>query len=123
MYTKTGAAIIRVTRDGVIQTSAPLMIETVAPGIFTTTADGKGYAAGTVDGSIATIYGTGIRGHNSVEAKANGQPADILYAGPQTQYPGLDQVNLRIPAALTGEVQLELKVNGKLANPVRLTIR
>jgi len=121
--TKTGAAIIRVTRGGVIQSSAPLTLETVAPGIFTTTADGKGFAAGSVDGSIATIYGTGIRGHNSVEAKANGEPADILYAGPQNQYPGLDQVNLRIPAALSGEVLLELTVNGKPANQVRLIIR
>lgn len=116
--TKTGAAITRIIRSGVIQASVPLMIETVAPGLFEGT-----QVIPTESGTFIILYGTGIRGFNSVEARANGQPAEVLYAGPQNQYPGLDQVNLKIPGALTGDIEILLTVNGKAANPVRLLIR
>ena len=41
------------------------------------------------------------------------------------EYAGLDQVNLRIPAAVAGagEVDVELSVAGKSANVVRVAIQ
>ena len=77
---------------------------------------------------ILVLYGTGIRGRSSLGAVAatiGGVASQVQYAGPQSQYAGLDQVNLIIPRELagSGEVDLVLDVNGKLANTVRISIR
>jgi uncharacterized protein (TIGR03437 family) len=43
----------------------------------------------------------------------------------QSDFAGLDQINLRLPAnfAVRGETNIELIVEGKAANPVRVTLR
>ncbi|HEX4950597.1 MAG TPA: IPT/TIG domain-containing protein [Blastocatellia bacterium] len=74
------------------------------------------------------LFGTGIRyysGMNNVKATIAGVEAEVHYAGPQGQYVGLDQVNIRVPrsALVGGEVDLVLSVDGKKSNPVRLHIR
>lgn len=50
---------------------------------------------------------------------------ELLYAGPQGGFVGLDQLNLRLPGALIGrgEVDLVLTVDGKTANTTRIVIR
>lgn len=75
------------------------------------------------------MFGTGIRGNTSlsqVSATIGGQPAEVLYAGAQGGFVGLDQVNIRIPRTLLnavhGEVDLVLTVNGKKAIPVKINI-
>jgi uncharacterized protein (TIGR03437 family) len=78
------------------------------------------------DQVILLLYGTGFRGFKSkVTAKIGGQTADVLGAAAQSQFPGLDQVNLRVPPALAGkgEVPIELTVDGKRANTVTVNIR
>jgi uncharacterized protein (TIGR03437 family) len=75
-----------------------------------------------------SLFGTGIRGRSSLDAvrvTAGGLPLEVLYAGPQGQFPGLDQLNVRLPRALAarGEVELLLAVDGRAANPVRIAIR
>jgi uncharacterized protein (TIGR03437 family) len=51
--------------------------------------------------------------------------APVLYAGPQGGSPGLDQVNILVPAALGGKgnVNLQLTANGIPANAVQITIQ
>jgi len=51
--------------------------------------------------------------------------ADVLTAGAQGDFAGLDQINLSIPRSLAGrgEVDLELTVDGVRANTVRLLFR
>jgi len=47
-----------------------------------------------------SFYGTGIRGRSSLSNVAvtiGGVSAQVLYAGPQGTYPGLDQVNVGLP--------------------------
>ncbi len=69
------------------------------------------------------LYGTGWRNRiANVSAIIGGLPVEVLYAGAQGAYVGLDQINLRLPIALRGkgEVELSLVVEGKTANPVRL---
>lgn len=48
------------------------------------------------------------------------EAATVLYAGPQTVYPGLDQINIRIPGDLMGRGRLSVvfTVNGQMSNPV-----
>jgi uncharacterized protein (TIGR03437 family) len=77
---------------------------------------------------ILVLFGTGFRWRRSldqVRVTIGGEPADVLYAGIQLEYPGLDQVNVRLPRALAGrgEVQVLLEVEGKAANPVTVGVR
>ncbi|MFN7948616.1 MAG: FG-GAP-like repeat-containing protein [Blastocatellia bacterium] len=74
-----------------------------------------------------TLFGTGIRnaGLASVKAKIGGVDAEVLYAGKQSAFVGLDQVNLRVPRGLfgRGDVEVILTVNGRPSNPVRISVR
>jgi uncharacterized protein (TIGR03437 family) len=79
------------------------------------------------DQVILLLFGTGIRGRSSlfdVSATIGGVNAEVLYAGPQGDFVGLDQVNLRLPRALVGrgEVEVRLSVEGKAANTVMVNI-
>ena len=80
-----------------------------------------------VDGSVyVSLYGTGIRNHNSeVACSINRISVPVLYAGAQGQYEGLDQVNIGPLAHLSGsgEVDLVLIVDGQSSNPVRVNFR
>jgi uncharacterized protein (TIGR03437 family) len=78
--------------------------------------------------SVVELYGTGIRGRNrleSVSATIGGVPAKVQFAGPQPQYPGLDQVNIELSPELRGrgEVDLILLVNGRPVNTVKLAVQ
>jgi uncharacterized protein (TIGR03437 family) len=74
------------------------------------------------------LFGTGIR-HRSdlaaVSARIGGEAAEVLYAGPQGDFVGLDQINLRLPRSLAGrgEVGITLLVDGKPANTVQVHIK
>ena len=74
------------------------------------------------------LYGTGIRDRSSlanVTANINGTDVPVLYAGPQSSYEGLDQVNLALPLSLSGsgEVKVVLTVDGQTANVVTVNIQ
>jgi len=80
------------------------------------------------DQVILLLFGTGIRGVRSlseVSVKIGGLDAQVLYAGPQAEFDGLDQVNLRLPRSLAGRGELEvlLSVEGKPANTVTINLR
>jgi uncharacterized protein (TIGR03437 family) len=80
------------------------------------------------DQIFLVLFGTGIRYYssmNNVKATIAGVEAEVHYAGPQGQYVGLDQVNIRVPrsALVGGEVDLVLSVDGMKSNPVRVHIR
>jgi uncharacterized protein (TIGR03437 family) len=91
------------------------------------------FVAVTVDVSDANeqafllLFGTGLRGSGGAGAAAQigGENAEVLYAGPQGSYAGLDQVNVRLPRTLAGrgEVDVVLSVGGQTANTVRVRIR
>jgi uncharacterized protein (TIGR03437 family) len=54
-----------------------------------------------------------------------GTAAQILYIGAQPQYPGLDQLNVVVPASLAGagEVPVILTAGGQTANSVTINIQ
>jgi uncharacterized protein (TIGR03437 family) len=73
------------------------------------------------DTLVIELYGTGLRHVSStsaVSAQINGQKAPVLYAGPQSQYPGLDQINVQVPQSLagSGEVNVVLTVQDAVNN-------
>jgi uncharacterized protein (TIGR03437 family) len=72
-----------------------------------------------------SLYGTGIRGAaSSTTCTVGGVQAPVIFAGPQSQYPGLDQVNISIPPALAGrgEVDVVVTSGGVASNAVSLTL-
>lgn len=74
------------------------------------------------------LFGTGIRGRQVLEdvrVRIGGIEAEVLYAGPQGSFVGLDQVNVEIPRVLAGkgEVEVMLAVGAETANPVTVAFR
>jgi uncharacterized protein (TIGR03437 family) len=72
------------------------------------------------------LYGTGIRHYASMPTcTIAGKTVALVFAGAQGSFPGLDQVNLLLPAALrgAGTVNLVLTVDGTAANTVTLAIQ
>ena len=74
------------------------------------------------------LYATGIRGRNPgrvviVQIGDFGLAAE--YAGPQQQYEGLDQLNIKLPTALAGKgsVTVSAEVDGLRSNIGSLTFR
>jgi uncharacterized protein (TIGR03437 family) len=79
-----------------------------------------------VDAPIyVSLFGTGIRNANSVTVTIGSTVVQPLYAGPQGQYPGLDQVNFGLPLSLRGAglVNITVTADGVVSNPVQLSIR
>ena len=75
-----------------------------------------------------SFYGTGIRNRSSlakVTVTIKGINVPVLYAGPQPQYPGLDQVNVSLVLGLraSGESNVVLSVDGQIANTVTVNIQ
>ena len=115
--TGTGApagTALRVTTSNVV-TNDPLNI-----GIFP---NAIVLGASPSDRVYLVLYGTGIRNRslNSVTATIGGVSVPVQYAGLQSTYPGLDQVNVGpLVQGLVGKgtVSLILTVDGVPANPV-----
>ena len=87
-------------------------------GACTTTPLDMGAAS---DQLILSLYGTGIRNRaalSDVTVFIGDDKCDVLYAGPNGDFPGLDQINVRVPRTRIGggAVSVILSVAGKSAN-------
>jgi uncharacterized protein (TIGR03437 family) len=74
------------------------------------------------------LYGTGFRQHslNPVIVTINGISVPVTYAGAQSQFPGLDQIDVGpLPTSLAGAgtVNLIVKVDGAPANTVQVAFQ
>jgi uncharacterized protein (TIGR03437 family) len=100
---------IEVRDGGILRASIPAAVAAAAPGLFTTN---SGQAAavnqdGVLNspehpvsrGSWISLYGTG-EGIVAlpVSVRIGGYAAEVLYSGTVTGYPGLFQINVRVPA-------------------------
>ena len=80
------------------------------------------------DQVVLELFGTGIRGRSSlsgVTCKIGTTTVPVSFAGPQSVYVGLDQVNILLPKTLrgSGNVNLALTVDGQAANVVGLNFK
>jgi uncharacterized protein (TIGR03437 family) len=77
------------------------------------------------DQVFLSLYGTGIRNGSTVTATIGGISADIQFAGAQSEFPGLDQVNVKLTKAMAGlgDAPVIVTVDGKTANTVTVRIQ
>ena len=80
------------------------------------------------DQVFLALFGTGIRNRSSLSAvgvEIGGVNSEVVYAGAQGDFTGLDQINVRIPRTLAGrgEASIALRADGQLANTVTISIR
>jgi uncharacterized protein (TIGR03437 family) len=116
------ASAVRVSAGGSQTLELPYLVS--AAGLFAANPINMGAAA---DQVYLTLYGTGLQaaGTSGVTVTVNGVNAPVQYAGPQLSFPGLDQVNVLLPASLAGKgnVNIQLTASGVAANPVQITIQ
>ncbi|HEY6393173.1 MAG TPA: hypothetical protein VIX89_17970, partial [Bryobacteraceae bacterium] len=73
------------------------------------------------DQNFLILYGVGIRrGGQIARVRIAGQDLTPLYAGPQVQYGGVDQVNVALPASLrgAGDVTITIVIGDQVSNTV-----
>jgi uncharacterized protein (TIGR03437 family) len=114
----TGVASIVVSVGGEVTAADDARIVAANPGLFTDAQTGTGEAVALlVSGVLYTrapfparfgggaaevaLFGTGWRNALPVAVQIGGRPAQVNYAGP-SGFPGLDQLNVRIPDGVTG---------------------
>jgi hypothetical protein len=148
--TAFGPALLSILTPGGAVTTV-VNVAGIAPGIFTTVQSEQGVFAGQVvyahaDGTqtivnstanpiqfstptdqiFLILFGTGLRNGASLTATLNGTAVPVSYFGPQTEYPGLDQINLGpLPTTLVGAglVPIAIAVDGQSANVVTASIQ
>ncbi len=146
--TQAGTAqVVLVAKDGSVSRGT-IIVTPSAPGIFTRLANGTGApvavagmdgttfptqmsnADGTavaIDaGSFVMLFGTGFRyASGAMTMSIGGTAVTPIGFAAQSQFNGLDQANVQIPASLAGrgDVDLTLTVDGKVSNIVKLKIK
>jgi uncharacterized protein (TIGR03437 family) len=123
-------AQIQIVNQGSPLAEIPVGLVETAPGVFATASGGAlaNNQDGTVNstsnpsarGSVIALYGTG-GGVNGLPATVTigGYAADVLYQGPVTGYPGLLQINVRVPAGYVppGNLSVVVTIGGASSQP------
>ena len=132
-----GSRPVSVRAAGVELAAGTVTISPAGPGIFvlnsadptqpgavenqdsTINAGGNPAAAG----SVVQIFATGAAPSDPTVSVYIGEvPADVLYSGP-SGYPGLWQLNARVPAGISGEAAVFLASQGYVSNAVTVWVR
>jgi uncharacterized protein (TIGR03437 family) len=110
----TGVRSVVVYVDGEVIAAEDVTIANANPGLFTIDGTGAGEAVALLTSgmrytrspfparfnnqpSVVAIFGTGFRRGTPVTATVGGRAAVVEYAGASGDFPGLDQINLRLP--------------------------
>lgn len=121
LVTTVATAVVQV-QTALGDTSAPVPLAAVQPGIFFDTATGR--AAAIDRGSrIFELYGTGFGSVTAVTAQAGGRPAEVLFTGFAPGFVGLTQINIRVDATVpAGDQPVTLTAAGIVSNEVKLAV-
>jgi uncharacterized protein (TIGR03437 family) len=95
-----------------------IYVEKAVPAVFTADGSGTGAAAAIRSGNFISVYLTGLgAGGSAPVVLLNGAPVPVTYAGPAPGFPGLDQVNVQLPAG-TASGTLVVMVGDRISNTV-----
>ncbi len=119
----SGSVTIQIVYQDNVIASVPVAVADATPALF---ADSSGQAAannpdGSLNsksnpaarGSIVSLYGTGLGiSGDPVSVTLANFTAQVLYAGPSAEYPGLFQINVQVPAGYlpTGDLAVVVTV-------------
>jgi uncharacterized protein (TIGR03437 family) len=126
LFTTNGSGLAA----GYAVTVSPSSAQTVQA-IYSPSASGASWVANPISVSggptYLTLFGTGFQaaGTSGVTVTVNGQPATVVYAGPQGTLAGIDQVNVLLPQSLAGKgnVNILLTASGVQANGAQITVQ
>jgi uncharacterized protein (TIGR03437 family) len=104
---QTSAQVVVIV-DGAISAPVTVQVAPFEPGIFAgavlnqdSTVNGMGNPAAA--GSVIYFYATGLSGSGPITARIGSMElANLYYAGPAPGYPGVQQINLVLPAGVSG---------------------
>ncbi len=118
------AVALRIKADGT-QIAEPILQLNTTTGKFEAVPLSIGDAT---DQLFLLAFGTGFRnrsGLGAVSVTMGGTAAEVVFAGAQGGFTGLDQANIRIPSSLAGrgEVSVVLTVDGKSSNAVVIQVK
>jgi uncharacterized protein (TIGR03437 family) len=122
----TGTRSVVVFLDGNVVAAEDVSIANANPGLFTANGTGAGDAIALLTSgmrytlapfparfnnqpSVVALFGTGFRRGVPVTATVGGRAAIVEYAGASGDFPGLDQINLRLPDNTNGTVPVILR--------------
>ena len=136
--TGTGPRSVVVSLDGVVVAAADASVVEANPGLFTADGTGAGeavalltsgmrYTAGPFpprfgnQPSVFALFGTGWRNSLPLTVSIGGRAATVEFAG-ATSFPGLDQLNVRLPDGVTGIVPVVVTTSGGATSRADVTI-
>jgi len=132
-----GPTLVATIPTGETATEAPASVQLHAGGaqVITAHADGtrsvRSIGAAPVDlGASSDVvalrfYASGVRDGSEIRVQIAGHDVPVLYAGPADHFAGLDEVTVKVPHSLagSGNVDVELTVDGRSASPVHIQIQ
>lgn len=145
-----GPVQVVVTNSNGVICEGDVQVTIAAPALFTFSANGRGVpiALTTYDGALfdpvinadgsarpvdpgsvwhpnyLTLFGTGLRRATGLRVRVGGIDVTPMYAGPQGDFAGLDQINVAIPSNLAGgTIDLLLSGGGMASNTVQLRVQ
>jgi len=71
------------------------------------------------------FYASGVREGSEIHVQIAGHEVPVLHAGPAGYFPGLDEITVMVPHSLagSGNVDVDLMVDGRSATPVHIQIQ
>jgi uncharacterized protein (TIGR03437 family) len=104
---------------GAAAVSGPLAAGSVISVFFT----GQGPVAAAVDDGAAPAAGKTVPATLAASATIGGTSANIEFVGLSPQFPGVAQINLRIPALSAGVYSLVVTIGGKASNVATIAVQ
>lgn len=132
--TEIGPAEVIVTNAEGFQSRGAVAVLRAAPGIFTTSGDGRGEGLITTEDGLRgpfdpthgnlrlNIFSTGVRHATQFTATAGGRSLTVESFLASPDLPGLDEIRVLVPSDLrgAGTVDLFVRADGRESNPVTL---
>jgi uncharacterized protein (TIGR03437 family) len=77
------------------------------------------------DSVALQFYASGVRDGSAIHVQIAGHDVPVLYNGAAGHFAGLDEISVKVPRSLagSGNVDVELTVDGRTASPVHIQIQ